>query len=38
VKTLGQGSYGVVIKAIHRKTRNVVAIKIVYDLFNNVLD
>lgn len=38
VQRLGKGAYGVVWKAIHRRTGQVVALKKVFDAFQNVTD
>lgn len=37
-KRLGKGAYGIVWKAIDRKTREVVAIKKIFDAFRNKTD
>lgn len=38
LQKLGKGAYGVVWKAIDKKTRNVVAVKKVFDAFQNATD
>ena len=38
VQRLGKGAYGIVWKAIHRKTKEVVALKKVFDAFHNATD
>jgi mitogen-activated protein kinase 15 len=35
---LGKGAYGIVWKAIEKKTREVVAIKKIFDAFSNPID
>lgn len=38
LQKLGKGAYGVVWKAIDKKTKNVVALKKVFDAFHNATD
>ena len=38
VHRLGKGAYGVVWKAIDKRTKEVVAVKKVFDAFNNATD
>lgn len=38
VQRLGKGAYGIVWKAINRKTKQVVALKKVFDAFHNATD
>lgn len=38
VQKLGKGAYGVVWKAIDKQTKNVVAVKKVFDAFQNATD
>lgn len=38
VQKLGKGAYGVVWKAIDKKTKNTVAVKKVFDAFQNATD
>ena len=38
VQKLGKGAYGVVWKAIEKKNKNVVAVKKVFDAFQNATD
>ena len=38
LQKLGQGAYGIVWKAIDRKTKQVVALKKVFDAFHNATD
>lgn len=38
LQKLGKGAYGVVWKAIDKKTRNIVAVKKVFDAFQNATD
>lgn len=35
---IGRGSYGEVYKAVHKKTKKVVAIKKIIDAFQNITD
>lgn len=37
-KKLGKGAYGIVWKAVDKKTKNVVALKKIFDAFQNVTD
>lgn len=35
---VGKGTYGIVYKAIHKKTKQLIAIKKIIDAFQNLID